>query len=66
MTDRTGLTCCTAAANIDKNVKLAERIGEVQGCAYNHLQRFEAKIVFYIALVDCDITCTGDQTNAGA
>ena len=65
MTDRAGLAGRATAVDIDADIVLAERVGEHEGRADDHLQSLETKVIVNVTLVDRDVAGAGEQPNAG-
>src|SRR4030095_11380076 len=64
VTNRTGLSCRSAAVDIHKDVELAGCIGQAKRLTDDHPQGFVRKVRIESAAIDRDLARTGTQVNA--
>ena len=64
VTDCTGLTGDTAALYVCNDIKLTLCTCYTKGLVDDELECFKTEVIFYIASVDGDFTCTGIETNS--
>jgi hypothetical protein len=63
VTHSASLTRYAAAINIDQDVELIDRIGQLQGLTNNHSVGFTFEVIFNAALINGDLAGAGSEEN---
>src|SRR5207253_3292397 len=61
---RSGLPGRASARDVDDDVELTGRLGQLQRLAYNHAQSLVREILFERLAINCDLARAGSQVDA--